>query len=486
MIASEGRQAAAARCSSRTSAGVRQSERLARAAVERVGDGGQVVGAVAREVGALGEVLPEQPVGVLVGAALPGALRVAEVHLQAEVDLQPGVLGQLGALVPGQRAAQVLGQRAELGGDRVADGLGARPGDGRPVLDARAVAAGQRRQVQQHGEAAGALDQGADRRAVDADDQVALPVARDGAIGGLGGPLADHHLLADEALAALADAGPGDAQRPAGAQARGQLAGQRAAALHEQRLVDRLVRDPHRRIIGEVDAQPGRDLLRAPRRRPPAVLTARLVATLPRPDRRTRHRGPVGPPDLAGEAVLHVLAQSVVGGELGRLGTTRHQLGLPLRHRRPVLQLAAARGRVAPQLARDRRRRPADLTRDLAHALAFGAQQRDLLALCEAQVPARDRVAAGTSPSRHAHETTGRQPLTRPRPRAPRPRCSGPWRSPARTTARPRADATACPATSSPNAPSTPSSNQPACPSQLLSSRCCDDRVNPPWLPWSE
>src|SRR4051794_18685682 len=108
------------------------SERLAGPAVERVGDGGKVVGAVSREVGALGEVLPEQAVGVLVGAALPGALRVAEVHLQARVDLQLGVLGQLGALVPGQRAAQVLGQGAELGGDRVADGLGARPGDGGP------------------------------------------------------------------------------------------------------------------------------------------------------------------------------------------------------------------------------------------------------------------------------------------------------------------------------------------------------------------
>jgi hypothetical protein len=81
-------------------------------------------------------------------------------------------------------------------------------------------------------------------------------VPGNGAIGGLGGPLADHHLLADEALAARADPGPGDAQRPAGAQARGQLAGQRAAALHEQRLVDRLVGDPHRWIIGEVDVQP--------------------------------------------------------------------------------------------------------------------------------------------------------------------------------------------------------------------------------------
>src|SRR3954452_16866861 len=75
------------------------SERLARAAVERVGDGGPAAGAVAREVGALAEVLAQQAVGGLVGAALPGAGRIAEVHLAAEVDPHSGVLGQLRALV---------------------------------------------------------------------------------------------------------------------------------------------------------------------------------------------------------------------------------------------------------------------------------------------------------------------------------------------------------------------------------------------------
>src|SRR3954464_9586591 len=123
--------------------------------------------------------------------------------------------------------------------------------------------------------------------------------ARSAASGGgaliipLGGALADHHLVGDKALPARADSGPRDAQRPAGAQARGQLAGQRAATLHEQRLVDRLVGDPHRRIIGEVDPQPGGDLLRAPCARPPAVLATRLVAALPWLDRRTSHRRPV-------------------------------------------------------------------------------------------------------------------------------------------------------------------------------------------------
>ena len=38
----------------------------------------------------------------------------------------------------------------------------------------------------------------------------------------------------------------------------------RTAALHEQRLVDRLVRHPHHRIVGDVEPQPPGDLLRRP------------------------------------------------------------------------------------------------------------------------------------------------------------------------------------------------------------------------------
>src|ERR1700722_7298295 len=68
---------------------------LAGAGVEGVGDGGQVAGGVAGEVGALGEVLAEQAVGVLVGAALPGWVRVGEVDGQAGAGAQLGVLGHL-------------------------------------------------------------------------------------------------------------------------------------------------------------------------------------------------------------------------------------------------------------------------------------------------------------------------------------------------------------------------------------------------------
>jgi hypothetical protein len=75
---------------------------------------------------------------------------------------------------------------------------------------------------------------------------------------------------------------PRNAQRPAGAQAVDQLAFERVPALDEQSLVDRLVADPHGRIIGEVHRQPVGDLLRAPSSRPPAVATVRLVLAVPR------------------------------------------------------------------------------------------------------------------------------------------------------------------------------------------------------------
>src|SRR5215204_2280865 len=46
----------------------------------------KVVRAVLGQVGALREVLPQQPVGVLVRAALPRAVRVAEVDRHASLD----------------------------------------------------------------------------------------------------------------------------------------------------------------------------------------------------------------------------------------------------------------------------------------------------------------------------------------------------------------------------------------------------------------
>src|SRR3954451_10701092 len=82
---------------------------LSRTAVEGDRHGCKVLGAVHAEVGALWKVLAQQPVGVLVRATLPGAVRVAEVDRHASLDPELGVLGHFRSLIPGQRLPQLLG-----------------------------------------------------------------------------------------------------------------------------------------------------------------------------------------------------------------------------------------------------------------------------------------------------------------------------------------------------------------------------------------
>ncbi len=60
--------------------------------------------------------------------------------------------------------------------------------------------------------------------------------------------------------------------------------------------------------------------------------------------------GAVGAGDLTRQPLLDVLAQRLVDEELCGLRSARDQLGLPLRHRRPILQLpASGSGAAAPQ-----------------------------------------------------------------------------------------------------------------------------------------
>ena len=88
-----------------------------------------------REVGALREVLAQQPVGVLVRAALPRPVRIAEVDSSPVSRLKLRVVGHLGALVPGERSAQLVRQRGDHAGDRFADRLGSVPGERWSVLE---------------------------------------------------------------------------------------------------------------------------------------------------------------------------------------------------------------------------------------------------------------------------------------------------------------------------------------------------------------
>src|SRR5690349_7833104 len=85
------------------------AQSLSRPAVEGDRHSGEILGAVHAEVGALWKVLPQQPVGVLVRAALPGAVGIAEVDRHASLDPELGVLGHFRSLIPGQRSSQLFG-----------------------------------------------------------------------------------------------------------------------------------------------------------------------------------------------------------------------------------------------------------------------------------------------------------------------------------------------------------------------------------------
>jgi len=108
-----------------------------------------------------------------------------------------------------------------------------------------------------------------------------------------------------------------------------ELASQGTPALDVQRLVDRLVGDPHRRMIGKVDAEPVRDLLGAPCLLAAPVGAASVAAT-DEPNRGPAIWPAAWPGDHPGEPVLHVVAERGVGGELGDLGSAGPALGMPL------------------------------------------------------------------------------------------------------------------------------------------------------------
>jgi hypothetical protein len=126
------------------------------------------------------------------------------------------MLSHLDTLIPCQGSAKLLRQCCDRSSYGFTDRESAMPGPsailfsgggGREVI--------QTRQVQQHGEACGALHECADRRRSRADDEVTLPVARDGSVIDFGRSLADQDLGWDLPLAPNARTLPGLAQSPA-------------------------------------------------------------------------------------------------------------------------------------------------------------------------------------------------------------------------------------------------------------------------------
>src|SRR5215469_6357722 len=91
------------------------------------------------EIGAFRKILAQQSVGVLIGAALPWAVRIAEIDLDASVDLQACVLSHLSSLIPSQRLTQLLRQGDDRSRNGVAHRLGTMPGECGAVLQASRV-----------------------------------------------------------------------------------------------------------------------------------------------------------------------------------------------------------------------------------------------------------------------------------------------------------------------------------------------------------
>jgi hypothetical protein len=84
----------------KVSAGVRHPSVLRGRLFNRFSIAGRSSGGVDGQVGALGQVLAQQPVGVLIRAALPRAAGVREVHPVAQQRSELVVVGQLRTLVP--------------------------------------------------------------------------------------------------------------------------------------------------------------------------------------------------------------------------------------------------------------------------------------------------------------------------------------------------------------------------------------------------
>lgn len=81
--------------------------------IEFLGDAIAVVLREGAEVGAFGEIAPDQSVGILDGAALPGAVGPREIAAQAELGFELVIAGHLAAIVHRQRPDPMGPQQME-------------------------------------------------------------------------------------------------------------------------------------------------------------------------------------------------------------------------------------------------------------------------------------------------------------------------------------------------------------------------------------
>jgi hypothetical protein len=114
------------------------------------------------------------------------------------------------------------------------------------------------------------------------------------------------------------------------------------------------MRDPHGRIIGEIELDPVGNLLGAPRRRPAPVLASSMTPTDP-PHIGTCQERPVEFGDRARKSILHVLAEGLIDGKLRQFGPPSTPICMPLGRQGTVVEIATAGRGIPSQFPRDRR-----------------------------------------------------------------------------------------------------------------------------------
>jgi len=156
-------------------------ETFPRACIQAMRDDVQLTLRVPRQVRALGQVLAQQAIRILVGAALPGAVRIGKEDLDRKPLGQLLVLGHLFPSIVRQGFPQQGGHMPEFLGKALAGTRGIRP-----------VHSGQDDQ------AGGPLHQGPDGRPIAGTlDEIAFPVARHRAGHHLGGTRGNRRHIGD-------------------------------------------------------------------------------------------------------------------------------------------------------------------------------------------------------------------------------------------------------------------------------------------------
>ena len=200
-----------------------------------------------------------------------------------------------------------------------------------------------------------------------------------------------------------------------------------------ERLVDRLVADPHGLIIGEIDLATGsRSAPGSSAVTHRAVPAMGLVASLPLRGPAAYTGGPSAVLDHARQPVLHVLAQPFVGDQLGDLGPTsaRSACHCAVDARTPAARSAWTRCGATPGRSSTGAAQPPG---DLADTALLGMPDCDVLAL--RRTTSSDPTPSGQDRDsrRQRDGTTVSRPRMTRRPQPRRPRTCSRARSPPRT-----------------------------------------------------